>query len=200
MVSSPDLWRSVRKRFGHRQSRSAFTLVELVVVIVIIAASFLIVFRDGCSIRTIEKANQIRDLSNTKQIYLGLKMYAGDHNGRFPDKTMHGGELTNANEAYRQLIPKYFAEEKIFRCSQSAWTQNPPDGDVREGKALAAGENHFAYVANLAEKSNPSFPLIADGFKEGEPGTYTSDVKAKGGAWKGKAAVVMRVDGSAKIE
>jgi hypothetical protein len=137
---------------------------------------------------------QSKNLSKAKQIYLGLKMYAGDHDERFPDAS------TNSNEAFQCLFPDYINKKDVFYLSHSAWTPNAPTKASLADKVLRAGENHFAYVPRLNSQSNLFLPLVADGFAEGNPGAYTSNLKAKGGVYKGLAAAVVRVDGSGMIE
>ena len=48
--------------------------------------------------------------------------------------------------------------------------------------------------------SDPKLPLMADGFVEDQPGTYTNDPTKKGGRWRGKKAAVTYVDGSIRVE
>jgi len=179
--------------------RSAFTHVELIVVITIVCVLSALALPKCNSIYL--KGRQIRDLSNTRHIHQALFNYASDHDGCFPAKTVDGLELTNANEAYRNLVPRYMSIERIFYVASSRWCNpNQPDENISPGNCLSAGENNYAYVTGLTTKSDGNFPLVADGFKEGQPGVYTSDEKAKGGLWKGKVAMVIRMDGSAAIE
>jgi prepilin-type N-terminal cleavage/methylation domain-containing protein len=187
--------------------REGFTLIELLVVISIIA--ILAGIAVPAFTQVIEKGNQTKNLSNAKQIFLGLKMYAGDNDGVFPKivYTNDGSGTTsltsasNSNQAFRWLVPDYIKSEKIFYLSKSAWTPNPPDENTTTSSNdnLKAGENHFAYVINLTDTSNPNFPLIADGFST-TVGQYSTSETEKGGVWKGKAAIVVRVDGSGKVE
>lgn len=185
-----------------RNSSAAFTLIELLVVIAIIAVLASIAVPVFSTVQ--ERGALTKDLSNAKQIGLALKLYAGDNDGKFP--VAASGET--ANEAFANLIPQYVPTEKIFYLAKSKWTPNPPDevfgtttgGTTPSSTTLAAGENNFAYVNNLTDTSNPSFPLIADGFASGSPGTYTADETAKGGVWKGKKAIVIRGDMSANVE
>ena len=180
---------------------AGFTLIELLVVISIIALLAGIALPVYTQVQ--ERGAQTKDLSNAKQIGLGLKLYASDHDGQFPVVAGAG----TANEAFAQLIPQYVPTEKIFYLAKSKWTPNVPDevfGTEADGSPsatnLATGENNFAYVNNLTDTSNPNFPLLADGFVTGSPGTYTRDETAKGGVWKGKKAIVVRADLSANVE
>lgn len=188
-----------------RCSRSAaFTLVELLVVITIIGilAGIALPVYNGVT----ERANQTKTLAQAKQIGLALKLYASDNDGMFPSKvrgedgTLTDAEITSSNQAFRQLFPNYVNQEKIFYVGKSKFTPKPPDENTTAGNVLKAGENHFAYVTNLTDTSNAAFPLVADGFaKTGSDPAYTDVEDAKGGVWKGRKAVVLRVDQSAEI-
>ncbi|MEP6810380.1 MAG: type II secretion system protein [Chthoniobacterales bacterium] len=193
-----------------KKKSAAFTLIELLVVISIIAVLAGIALPVYTQVQ--ERGAQTKDLSNAKQIGLGLKLYAGDNDGLFPTATVgtggggQGGSGTS-NDAFAKLIPQYVPTEKIFYLAKSKWTPTQPDevfGTQSDGSPastnLAAGENNFAYVSNLTDTSNPNLPLIADGFAAGTPGTYTNDETAKGGVWKGKKAIVVRADLSAAVE
>jgi prepilin-type N-terminal cleavage/methylation domain-containing protein len=187
-----------------RRSPQGFTLIELLVVISIIAVLASIAVPTFAGV--IEKGNQTKVLNNAKQIYLALKLYAGDNDGIFPASfaaTTSGNatttQPTDANDAFRNIVPAYLSTEQPFYVPKSAYTPSKPDDDTSTGKALAAGENHFAYVSGLSDTSNSRFPIIADGFSS-TVGDYSTSETAKGGVWKGKAAIVVRVDGSGKVE
>ena len=184
---------------------AAFTLVELLVVITIIGilAGIALPVYNGVT----ERANQTKALAQAKQIGLALKLYSGDHDGIFPNKVVDTAtglpgdtDITTANQAFRQLFPNYVNQEKIFYVGKSKFTPKQPDENTTDGQVLKAGENHFAYVTNLTDTSNAAFPLVADGFATvgGDP-AWTDVEDAKGGVWKGKKAIVLRVDQSAEI-
>lgn len=129
-----------------------------------------------------------------------LRLYAEDHEGRFPV----GREV--ATQAFRELIPGgYLTDEKLFYVPGSAWhdeaPQRRPDNDLGAkpdfAQALERGENHWAYVSGLTAGNDPKLPLMADGFVAGAPGRYTDDPSKKGGLRKGTKAIVVFVDGSA---
>ncbi|MEZ5330152.1 MAG: hypothetical protein R3F19_34330 [Verrucomicrobiales bacterium] len=150
-----------------------------------------------------ERAVQTKALANAKQIHLALAQYAMDHDGAFP------GGVNDANAAYRQLFASQMVDESMFYVPGSAYHktlpagQTRPDGDIGESpmfnKALERGENHWAYVSGLSNQSESNLPIIADGFSQ-TPGVYSDDPMEKGGVWVGEAAIIVRVDGSAKME
>jgi len=183
------------KNLVKRIASTGFTLIELLVVMAIIA--ILVSIALPVFVGILERGQQTKDLSNAKQIGLGLKLYAGDNDGKFPAQATPNG----SNPAFVALIPTYIPTEKIFYLAKSAWTPQPPDEVFTDSATtLAAGENNFAYVNALTDTSNPNYPIIADGFASGTPGTYTSDETAKGGVWKGKKAIVIRCDISGAVE
>ena len=133
---------------------------------------------------------------------MALQEYAIDNDGRFP-------EGQNANEAYRKLFDRKFQDERIFFIPGSAWHeplpegQERPDNDVGQPpgyvQGLERGENHWAYQSGLNNGSKGNLPVVMDGFTE-EIGIYSDDPKKRGGVWEGEAAIVVRVDGSGKME
>jgi len=187
--------KNLMKNLVKKIASTAFTLIELLVVMAIIA--ILVSIALPVFVGILERGQQTKDLSNAKQIGLGLKLYAGDNDGKFPAQVTPNG----SNPAFVALIPTYIPTEKIFYLAKSAWTPQPPDEVFTDSATtLAAGENNFAYVNALTDTSNPNYPIIADGFASGTPGTYTSDETAKGGVWKGKKAIVIRCDMSGAVE
>jgi hypothetical protein len=101
-----------------------------------------------------------------------------------------------------------FQDERLFFVPDSAWHdtlprgQTKPDNDVGQPPEYSRGlerGSDFAYVSGLNNRSNGNLPLVADGFTR-TAGVYTDDITERGGAFEGDAAIIVRVDGSAKIE
>ncbi|PYJ20563.1 MAG: hypothetical protein DME99_09735 [Verrucomicrobia bacterium] len=177
---------------------SAFTLIELLVVIAIIAILASIALPVFSSVQ--ERGKQTKDMSNGKQIALGLKQFAVDHNGVFPSKkpdvvsTDYDAGATPlgtgdfSNDAFWWLFPTYLTSEDIFSVGGSAWSPNPPNNvldaptDTSRVNTLAAGECGYEYITSLQDTANPQFPLIMDaGTAAGEADvTYTNVQTDKG--------------------
>ena len=178
-----------------------FTLIELLVVISIIAILAGIALPVFGEVQT--RGAQTKALSNAKQVGLACKLFAQDYNGNFPlytdldNKTPAGGGATS-NAVLQTLIPDYLPDKGVFAIPKSAYCKNAGLGN-NPANQLGSGENEWAYVLGLTDTSNSRFPLLADGFVPG--GVVYTDVESEpGGVWKGKKAIVIRVDISGAIE
>lgn len=186
-----------------KRLQSAFTLIELLVVITIIAILAGIALPVYSTIQ--ERGQQTKALSQAKQIALALRLYAADNGGSYPsqgdddpnsddpnsDETLSG---IDADKYLATLVPAYVPNEEIFFVNGSNASTETPDLD----ETLDPGENHWAYVEGLRDTSSPRIPLLADAMKS--VGTWTAVEGDKGGLWKGKKAIVIRVDQSGSIE
>jgi prepilin-type N-terminal cleavage/methylation domain-containing protein/prepilin-type processing-associated H-X9-DG protein len=118
--------------------RRAFTLIEILVVIAIIALLAAIIFPVFSRAR--ESARAISCLSNLKQIGMGLAMYSEDYAGRYP---IAGGEISwdavdssTGNGPWMQQMQSYLKNRQVFHC--------PSDGDSEYSYFLGS---RAAYVA-----------------------------------------------------
>jgi prepilin-type N-terminal cleavage/methylation domain-containing protein len=197
------------------KTSSAFTLIELLIVIAIIAilASFALPAFLGVQ----ERAKQTKDLSNAKQIVLALRQFALDENGEFPNKPYGSGVTTpgdyassvtilgsgdTSNAAFRWLLPLYVRSEQIFQVPGSVWNRLGGDEilDAAYGTStvpgtLAGGENGYAYMTALQDTADSTMPVVADATTVGSI-NYSTDKTVAGGVWGGQKAVVVCVDGS----
>jgi hypothetical protein len=99
-------------------------------------------------------------MGNCRRIVTSLKIYAGEHGGRFPDALEPAPK--SSNEVFRVLIRKGIVEdERLFGCMNSRYS---PDGDVGTApdysRALEAGENHWAMTKGVSDRSVPLTPLV----------------------------------------
>ena len=185
-----------------RSSRSAgLTLVELLVVIAIIVV---LVGLTGpwCTISAQKKGRLTDSLSNCKQINLALRMYAGDHDGKFPVLRADGQPFASgdfSNRALVQLMPKYSTSKKIFINKASAWCKDAAaDSGQADAFLLKRGQNDWNYITGLNEKSDVRWPLIVTATASASNLTYTNSLTAKGGVWGGTDVIIGFVDGSAR--
>ncbi|BCM89911.1 hypothetical protein IAD21_01761 [Abditibacteriota bacterium] len=112
--------------------RPAFTLVELLVVITIIAILAAILFPVFARAR--ENARRASCQSNLKQIGLGLIQYAQDYDEYLPFPMVGANARSGGNDVYSgyvwqdEIFP-YVKSEQIFNCP-SARFGNPGDADL----------------------------------------------------------------------
>lgn len=169
---------TLRRRAAARLS--AFTLIELLVVIAIIAILAAILFPVFAQAR--EKARQSSCLSNTKQMALGLQMYAQDY-----DDVLCAGEHTGypgsatAWELYLpQILYPYTKSYGIFTCPS-----DPAPGSVGSGtyQGVAVTKVPMSYIPNngvlvahnFQRHALAEFPTVADTIAISETG-YPSDL------------------------
>ncbi|MCB1064526.1 MAG: type II secretion system protein [Verrucomicrobiae bacterium] len=179
----------------HR-STAAFTLIELMTVVAIIAILAGVAMPGVAS--AVRQAQMNAAMQNAKQLSTGLRSYASDYDGIFPGSVdlVTEEEYSNSNDAFRSLLPDYIDTERIFAVPGSSWGPRADGRMDDESERLEAGENHWAYIAGLTTSSRSDWPLIVDGTNGS--GTYTRRAGDKGGCWEGRKAVVIRVGGSAE--
>lgn len=193
---------------------NAFTLIELLVVISIIAILAGIALPVFGEVQV--RGAQTKALSNAKQIGTACKLFAMDYSGNYPRWTNmtvnpptpdHAADITDSNSVLKSLLPDYITDETIFWNPKAAGycKKTPPDnrfgaatGAGQGGTALDAGENGWGYMVGLSDTSNARWPLIADGAPDN--GKYDTDENKPGGVWKGKKAILIRVDISGTVE
>ncbi len=176
------------------RNQKGFTLLELLAsmtIIAILGAASMPGIQAG-----IQTARQTQAAQHARGIGLALNSYAQDFDGIYPNRQLLESEdisVASSNDVFRQLIPDYIDNELVFAVSASAWGQRA-DGKMDDDHALEPGENHFAYISGLLTTSRSYWPLIVDG-TDGT-GFYGTQAGQKGGAWQGRKAIVVRVDGS----
>jgi prepilin-type N-terminal cleavage/methylation domain-containing protein/prepilin-type processing-associated H-X9-DG protein len=120
-------------------ARRAFTLIELLIVIAIIAILAAILFPVFAQAR--EKARQTSCLSNTKQVALALRMYMEDFDERLFFRTFSNADSTRAHVAVPRIHPDfntlqwwnvlmpYIKNQQIFTCPSDGGPTLSPDTD-----------------------------------------------------------------------
>jgi len=140
-----------------------------------------------------EKSTQSATLGNARQVITALKLYAGDHNGAYPDSALP--DAKSSNEVFRLLIREGILEdERIFGAKVSPFV---PDNDIGEaplyGKALEAGENHWAMVKGLSDEAVATSVVILENPVTASPLRWAKgdgEKAFKGRTWRGEAIIV----------
>lgn len=185
----------------NNKTRRGFTLVELLVVIVIIAA--LAGLTAPMVIRQRKKADQTEAVSNARQIGIALFEFETEY-GNFPDastaKTVAANTDTqpssggSANDRFRQLIRSGIAQaEGIFYC-KTVYSKKPDNAFNTEQNALARGEVGYGMIvrsddSGLSASGNPARPVVV------APFTAELNDKFDFEMYDGKA-VILKLDNS----
>jgi prepilin-type N-terminal cleavage/methylation domain-containing protein len=181
--------------------RRGFTLVELLVVIVIIAA--LAGLTAPMVIRQRKKADQTEAVNNARQIGVALFEFETEY-GSFPDaatatavQAATDTELVagnTANDRFRQMVRAGIAQSEPMFYAKTSYTKKP-DGITVGDKALERGEVGFGIMVKsddtaLSAANNPSAPIVMTPFATGLTGEkFDYDV------YDGKA-VILKLDNS----
>ena len=133
-----------------------FTLIELLVVIAILA-TVSVPFIQTAQV----KARMVRSGSDARNVLMALTSSSAENAGIYPEAD------DSANSAYSKLFPLHCDQESMFYVRSDRMFCDPESAPNEDGKGLAPGENHWAYVSGLTDgnKSNP--PILADGFTDG---------------------------------
>jgi prepilin-type N-terminal cleavage/methylation domain-containing protein len=166
----------------NHKSRRGFTLVELLVVIVIIAA--LAGLTAPMVIRQRKKADQTEAVNNARQIGIALFEFETEY-GSFPDddtaQTVAANTDTTAvsgqtaNDRFRQLVRAGIAQSEPMFYSKTSYTKKPDGIFNTDQQALSKGEVGFGIMMNsngsgLSASGNPSRPVVMTPFANGLSG------------------------------
>lgn len=97
----------------HRKPKAAFTLLELLVVIVIVAVLFTL----GVNVAygAMARAHSTKCLSNLRQVGVAIQLYTGDNGGRLPD-TGHVRAEDGTSLSWTNTLSAYLSTNFIGRC------------------------------------------------------------------------------------
>jgi hypothetical protein len=146
-----------------------------------------------------------KGISNCRQIVSALRLYAMDHDGKYPDAFLNNPQ--SSNEVFRTLLKENIAEdEMIFGSFVSPYR---PDGNIGTqpdyANALEAGENHWTMTAGLSESAPGEVPLVyenpatASWPPKWNPSARGTSKPGRIWTWAG-GIVVGRNDSSATVE
>jgi prepilin-type N-terminal cleavage/methylation domain-containing protein len=144
--------------------RNSFTLIELLVVIAIIAILAALLMPALAAAK--EQAKTAQCLSNERQIGYGMKMFADDNKGLYPES---GGEIqwdtvtpdpvTHTNSWMEQIF-SYVQNTNVYRCPKDRLSAYSYFNGVRAAY-LAAG-NNFASVNTKRIQFPTAYVLSGD--------------------------------------
>ncbi len=141
-------------------------------------------------------------MRNAYLIHQALFAYASSHDGVFPNQNPDGSDFKTSNEAFRQLfVSGLLDDETMFFEAGTPWcVGSKPDGDIggpedNYAKAVAPGENFWAYATGQISTGSATSPLLMDGHTaerlNGQPDRRPE------GAWDYR--VIVWLDGSVKF-
>ena len=149
------------------QRKSGFTLVEILIIIATVA--FLAIVLLPMLARSRSRSSGIGCTSCLKQIGLAFRLYANDHNDRFPFVVplAAGGtlELTNSPQVFRhfQAMSNELVTPKVLVCSRDRKRKPPTPNSARViGFDSIANKNISYFVALDADEAKPERLLSGD--------------------------------------
>lgn len=154
--------------------------------------------------RIAQRGNQTRAISHCRQIITALRLYASDHNGKYPDAAP--SKPRTANEAFRLLFTGGQVEdEQIFGSPLSVFQ---PDGNIGHPpdylEAVKPGENHWAITKGLDDNAPGSYPLVYENPTEATwPPKWSPSLMGTGKpgrTWPGGKVIIGMNDGSVSLQ
>jgi len=108
--------------------RCGFSLIEMLITLAIILILFTMMYGFG------SKRNQMsqkkRCQGNLQKAYIGLQIYATEHDNQFPWVT----NAATSEDPLDVLVPRYSADTGIFICPGSKDSALPPGESLRKGR------------------------------------------------------------------
>lgn len=143
-------------------------------------------------IRQIARSRATTALSNGKDIYVGLRVYAFEHGGKCPGKS---GDERSSNEILRELFKAGSVQDEKPFYVKGVPNAFEGDGDISDDEALSMGENIWAYApgANITN-DYAHRPLLVAPLKYDDDGKVIADASVFGGQ-----LIVVCTDGSAVV-
>ena len=154
--------------------KDGFTLIELLVVIA--AIGILLGIAVPALSSAYERAKVTKDLSNLRQIGLGMQLYLNDKDGVLPVINAAPGIGTNVSPV---IYPKYIATKKVF---QSPFDKRADSEADDAPVSYGINQNVYDLIGgNMARVVSPSSTILMAPNYNGSPSVVAS--------WTGVAAM-----------
>ncbi len=158
----------------------AFTLIELLAVIVLVVVVVAFLFPIPSKPR--EKSWQVTCLSNEKQLGLGLMQYQQDYDQRFP----RGVQPANNGSGWAGAVYPYVKNQYVFKCPDDTASQSVAGGVTLYPVSYAM--NSEAVIDRSGKKTPPGLLYVpGDTVLPGEvsgAGTNSTDPQEAGSPHK----------------
>jgi prepilin-type N-terminal cleavage/methylation domain-containing protein len=145
----------------------AFTLIELMVVLAVIAILMSIVYPMYTGIS--ERAKATKDMSNLRQFGIAMQTYLNDKDGILPVINAVPGTGTNANPV---IYPKYIATRRVF---QSPFDKRAASEADSAPVSYGINQNLYDLInANIVRVVSPSSTILMAPNYSGNPAVSSS--------------------------
>ena len=175
-----------------RPNHDGFVLVELIVVLGLLVAVFVLYHHRGSG--NFQKRQQALCRQNLQTIHLALQTYATDYEGKYPALR----SAKSAEAPLSLLVPKYTTRTEVFICPGSKDRQLPP-GEQFEKRKIS-----YAYLMGLTTAADRRQWLMADALMrplssgKGEV-IYSTSGDGKGTNHDKEGGVILFGDGTVEI-
>jgi prepilin-type N-terminal cleavage/methylation domain-containing protein len=145
----------------------AFTLIEVIVVLAVIAIMMSLVYPAYTTISNRAKAT--KDMSNLRQIGIGMQTYLNDKDNILPVINAVPGTGTTLNPV---IYPKYIATRRVFQSPFDTRTASETDAAPF---SYGINQNMYDLIGgNLARVVSPSSTILMAANYNGNPALRTS--------------------------
>lgn len=132
-----------------RSRPTAFSLVELLIVVALMVVLYVIYFSFGSRVH--QKTQEERCSDNLEKLFLAMQIYAND-SAEFPLNT----NALTSEQALNSLVPRYTADTSLFICPGGR------DPDIPSGAPLAKHRISYAYYMGRGTNAGPGDFLMSD--------------------------------------
>ncbi len=135
---------------GAGAGRAAFSLIELLFVMLIIMILFTAMWSFGS--KDSQAKRKVRCQSGLQKLFISMQIYAADFSGNFPVVT----NATTSEAALDVLVPRYNSDTAMFICPGSK------DVTPTAGESLLKHKISYAYYMGHRSASPSSWVLMSD--------------------------------------